>query len=307
MSWPPEVRRAATANGSPQKSQYPHSTNPIEISGQFQARSASPDARLQTSREWMRTRQGTRSASSSAPPLPLVPIEPDPAEPEAAAEGNRSARRAAAACLRLHQAETEIINEALADRGVDRFRRGSDFRRPPKNNVDRNFVDKVWRAATMIERKSWSCRAKGKHGGSLGAVAIEVLRTLLFVIRKSDGQLYPSLETIARLSRKSKQAIVTAIKVLERMGFLTVYRRVKRIDTPFGVRVVQDSNAYQFHLPTKGLGALAMAVFCRPSESTKLDAIKHQGENHTETASGNAATHRWWLLEPLQTGSGGWR
>jgi RIO-like serine/threonine protein kinase len=138
---------------------------------------------------------------------------------------------------------------------------------------------------------------------------------MLFVIKKVDGRLYPSLEAMATLSRKSKQAVVTAIKVLERMGFITVHRRVKRIQTPYGVRCVQDSNAYEFHLPTKGLGALAMAVFCpRHSESTKLDAIQHQIGNHTESDHGSAVKElgreeidRWWLAEALQTGNGGWR
>jgi hypothetical protein len=80
------------------------------------------------------------------------------------------------------------------------------------------------------------------------------------------------------------------------------------------VRVVQDSNAYEFHLPVGWLGALAMAVFCpRPSESTKLDAIKHKGENRKDelgkTVKGLSREEidRWWLAEPLQTGNGGWR
>jgi hypothetical protein len=81
-------------------------------------------------------------------------------------------------------------------------------------------VARVWFVAKMIEQKSWNCRAKGKHGGSIGAVGLEVLRTLLFVIKKVDGRLYPSLEAMAKLSRKSKQAVVTAVKVLERMGSL---------------------------------------------------------------------------------------
>jgi hypothetical protein len=144
---------------------------------------------------------------------------------------------------RLYEAEAEIINAGLSGRGVDRFRRGSDFRAPPRNNLDRNFVARIWFVAKMIEQKTWASRKKGKHGGEIGAVGLEVLRTLLYVIKKVDGRLYPSLEVIAKLSRKSKQAIVTAIKVLERMGFITIHRRVKRIKTPFGVRVVQDKRA----------------------------------------------------------------
>ena len=144
----------------------------------------------------------------------------------------------------------------------------------------------------MIERKSWAARAKGKHGGSLGPVAIEVLRTLLFVIKKVDGRLYPSYEALAKLSRKSKQAVVTAIKVLELMGFLTVHRRAKRVQTPIGIRVVQDSNAYEFHLPSKGLGALAMALFCPHSEYTKLDAIRLENKPSGQAAATSKVAFR---------------
>jgi hypothetical protein len=57
-----------------------------------------------------------------------------------------------------------------------------------------------------------------------------------------------------------------------------------------------------------------MAVFCRPSESTKLDAIKHTGESPTGSELGSAVKRladegvdRRWLPEPLQAGNGGWR
>ena len=68
----------------------------------------------------------------------------------------------------------------------------------------------------------------------------------------------------------SKPTVIKAIGRLALMGFLTVYRRIKRITTPFGIRVVQDSNAYDYHPPT-GLGALGWAIW-KPSESTKLSA-----------------------------------
>jgi hypothetical protein len=278
--------------------------------------SESNSARLQASREWMRARRLTPSASEAVSVLPNLADGP-PATP--IGEKHSEAHGEAAARRRLYEAEAEKIDAELAARGVGRFRRRSDFARPPKNNTDRNFIDKVWRAAHMLERKTWACRKKGKHGGELGTVALEVFRTLLYVIKKGNGELYPSLVTIAKLSRKSKQAVVNAIKVLVRMGFITIHRRVKRIETRFGLRCVQDSNAYTFHLPTGGLGALAMAVFCyRPSESTKLDAYKHKHENREESSSSNSGASaekrlgseevdRWWLVEPLQTGNGGWR
>jgi hypothetical protein len=273
----------------------------------------SSSERLQASREWLRARRSTCSPSEQVE----IHSDLDSVGGGRGGESNEwhsNAYRAAAACKQLHQAEAKIIDAALAGRGAGKFRRKSGFKDPPKNNVDRNFVARVWFVAKMIEQKSWNCRARGKHGGSIGAVGLEVLRTLLFVIKKVDGRLYPSLEAIAKMSRKSKQAIVAAIKVLERMGFITIHRRVKRIQTPFGVRVVQDSNAYEFHLPISGLGALAMAVFCPRSESTKLDANQHKHENREEIACGSAEkklcreeVDRWWLADLFQAGNGGFR
>jgi hypothetical protein len=218
--------------------------------------------------------------------------------------------------------DAEKIEAALQEeleRGPDflQYRRG-DFGRPPRNNLDRNYIARIFFVAQMIERKSWACRKKGKHGGTLGTVAIEVLRVLLFVVKKHGGELYPSYETLAVLCRKSRQAVITAIKVLERMGFITVHRRIKRINTPFGLRVVQDSNAYQFHLPVKGLGALAMAVFCPASESTKSAARKPEDtqgeENSRDQVRGEGErglprkdVDRWWLHDPLPMGNGSFR
>jgi hypothetical protein len=281
------------------------------------------DKRLQASRQWLQARQARQRAAGSAPEPaahpPPVDVRVESPKQGGGDETPSEADRAAAARRLLYEAEAEKIDVDLAARGVGRFRRRSDFARPPKNNTDRNFIDKVWRAAHMLERKTWACRKKGKHGGELGTVALEVFRTLLYVIKKDNGELYPSLVTIAKLSRKSKQAVVKAIKVLVRMGFISICRRVKRIQTPFGTRAVQDSNAYVYHLPRSGIGALAMAVFCyRPSESTKLDAYKHKHENREESSSSSTSgsvekrlcreeVDRWWLVEPFQTGNGGWR
>jgi hypothetical protein len=239
------------------------------------------------------------------------------------------AYRTAMELKRRFEDRAEEIDAALEkelEEGPDflKWHRGSMFKDPPRNNIDRNHLARIWFVAQMIERKSWICRnsKKRKRGGTLGTVAIELLRTMLFVIKKHNGQLYPSYETLAILSRKSRRAIVTAMKVLERMGFVTIHKRIKRIQTAIGPRVVQESNCYQFHLPKKGLGALAMSVFCPPSsECTKSTATKtgHTTGSSTDgakpdehvrggTASGQPMKEdRWWLHEPLATGSGGWR
>ena len=134
--------------------------------------------------------------------------------------------------------------------------------------TDRNFLTRVWFVALTLERKTWASREKGKHGGALGRSALELLRTLLFVVSKGEGKLYPSLDELARLARMSRQTVISAIERLKSLGFITVHRRIKRIRTSLGLRVVQDSNAYVYDLPT-GLGALGWATICR-SESKQF-------------------------------------
>jgi hypothetical protein len=227
------------------------------------------------------------------------------------------AYRAAAEMRRRHLGQTEEIDAALAEalaEGPDwaRCHRGSLFMDPPKNNLDRNHIARIWFVAQMIERKSWACRKKYAHGGTLGVVALDLLRTLLFIIKKQDGKLYPSYEALAMLTRKSRQAIITAMQVLERMGFVTVHRRIKRVMTPLGPKMVQDSNAYEFHLPVRGLGQLAMSIFCPPSSEYSKSAARSLNRQQQEESKANKGqpiekVDRWWLLEPLPTGNGGYR
>jgi hypothetical protein len=171
------------------------------------------------------------------------------------------------------RAQVDVAYQEALAAGPDftRYHRGSEFRHPPRVNTDRNFIARIMFMADVIERKSWAVKQKGKHGGALGRSALMVLRVMLFVVSKKDGGLYPSLETIAKLARMSKPTVIKAIATLVLMGFLTVYRRIKRITTPLGLRVVQDSNAYTYDMPG-GLGALAWAIW-RPAGSTARDFL----------------------------------
>jgi hypothetical protein len=164
-------------------------------------------------------------------------------------------------------AEIDAAYQQALAAGPDfsRYHRGSEFRHPPRVNTDRNFIARIMFMADTIERKSYAVREKGKHGGTLGRSALMVLRVLLFVVQKREGCLYPSLDTIGRLGRMSKPTVVKAISTLVLLGFVTVYRRIKRIMTPLGHRVVQDSNCYVYDLPG-GLGELAWAIW-KPADN----------------------------------------
>jgi hypothetical protein len=54
------------------------------------------------------------------------------------------------------------------------------------------------------------------------------------------------------------------------------------VRTPFGIKVAQDSNAYEYHLP-KGLGALAWAIF-RPASECKNSPARTDIDRKKEAA-----------------------
>lgn len=167
------------------------------------------------------------------------------------------------------------------ERGPDfkRYRRGSQLADAPQVNTDRNFLARVMFIADTIERKSWRNREKGKHGGRLGRSALTVLRVMLFVVKKHKGRLCPSYDHLARLARMSRRAVVNAVQRLKLMGFITIHRRCKRMRTEFGVRVVQDNNAYEYHMP-QGWGALAWSIFKPASECSNSTAIAVREHNN---------------------------
>ena len=72
--------------------------------------------------------------------------------------------------------------------------------------------------------------------------------------------------------------MITAMQVLQALGFVTIHCRVKRIQTAFGTRVVQDSNAYEYHPSAKMLGRLAWAVFGPSSECIQIVCKESQQE-----------------------------
>jgi hypothetical protein len=128
------------------------------------------------------------------------------------------------------------------------------------------------RQAREIERETYASRAKHKHGGGIGRMGMQLLEWFALVMwpRARNG-MYPSLAHIAEGARMSKESVVQALKTLELFGFLTIARRRKRIQTPLGVKVVQDTSCYVLSL-ARGLGELALSAIRKPSESTRPPA-----------------------------------
>ena len=172
------------------------------------------------------------------------------------------------------QAALDSSYEKTMREGPDflKVRANADFRRVPCGAYNKEAAAEIMKQAREIERETYTNRAKGKHGGEVGRMALQLLEWFCFVMwPKARFGMFPSLAHIANGARMSKQAVVDAMKVLQLYGFLTVEPRRKLIESPFGPKVVQDTNAYVLNL-AKGLGALALAMFgkkARPSESTR--------------------------------------
>ena len=160
-----------------------------------------------------------------------------------------------------------FYNEALAA-GPDfiNHRGKSEFRDAPKLKIDRNAFRRILNDLDAIERGTyWACRKSGKQG--LQRTAARVLKALLSLAWKY-GKACPSLDRLAHMAGVCKQTVVNCLKTLEFYGFIVRHRRIKRIPTPLGSKVVQDTNAYTIQ-EAQGPGALAAAVFRRTSESKK--------------------------------------
>jgi RNA polymerase-binding transcription factor DksA len=169
------------------------------------------------------------------------------------------------------RAFVEQLYEQAVEEGPDfiNYRAKSAFEAAPRLGIDRNAYARILNALDMIERGTYRhCREKGKQG--IPRTVARVLKALLNLALKY-GEVRPSLDGIKRLACVCKQTVVKCLKVLTLYGLVLVHRRIKRIRTALGFKVVQDTNAYTIQEP-KGLGALAASIFKRASESKKWSA-----------------------------------
>jgi hypothetical protein len=162
---------------------------------------------------------------------------------------------------------SRLYDEA-AERGPDfiNYRSNSAFQAAPRLGIDRNAYARILNALECIERGTYrNSREKGKQG--VPRTVARVLKALLNLALQY-GEVRPSLEGLGKLACVCKQTVVNCLKVLQLYGFVVVHRRIKRIRTPLGFKVVQDTNAYTIQEP-QGLGAMAVRLFRQASESRK--------------------------------------
>lgn len=108
-----------------------------------------------------------------------------------------------------------------------------------------------------------ACREPGTRNGPLGGVAIEVLDLFANLVNFRTGRLDPSIDFLMLKLRRSRDAIVRALKALRSHGFLDWLRRyVPTGNEGRGPQVQQTSNAYRLSLPARArkfLGRFGMA------------------------------------------------
>ncbi len=137
-------------------------------------------------------------------------------------------------------------------------RRHSHFKGRSEGRIwrptNRQEVQKILLAAKRYELAE---RQKGERTGPLGSVAIEVLEFFVNLVDFRTGRLEPSIDTIMGKVRRSRDAVVRALKALRAHGFLDWLRRYEPTGREgSGPQVQQASNAYRLSLPEKALRLL---------------------------------------------------
>lgn len=92
----------------------------------------------------------------------------------------------------------------------------------------------------------------GARSGPLGHVGIEIIELFANLIDYKSGRLDPSIDYLMRKLRRSRDAIVRALKALRDHGFLDWLRRYAPTGNyGRGPQVKQISNAYRLSLPAR--------------------------------------------------------
>lgn len=101
-------------------------------------------------------------------------------------------------------------------------------------------------------RYELGCKKPGARNGPLGSVAIEILELFANLVDFKSGRLDPSIETMMRHLRRSRDAIVRALKALRDHGFVDWLRRYVPCErNGRGPQVKQTSNAYRLTIPAR--------------------------------------------------------
>ncbi|UXT00628.1 helix-turn-helix domain-containing protein [Agrobacterium tumefaciens] len=141
--------------------------------------------------------------------------------------------------------------------------------------TDRQEVRRIVLAARRYEL---ACRQPGSRNGPLGGVAIEVLELFANLVNFRTGRLDPSIDFLMLKLRRSRDAIVRALKALRSHGFLDWLRRyVPTGNEGRGPQVQQTSNAYRLSLPARARQFLGRFGIAPPPPDDHAQAEAERG------------------------------
>ena len=150
--------------------------------------------------------------------------------------------------------------------------------------TNRQEVRQIVLAARRYEL---ACREPGSRNGPLGGVAIEVLELFANLVDFRTGRLEPAIETLMRMLRRSRDAIVRALKALRSHGFLDWLRRyVPTGNEGRGPQVKQTSNAYRLSLPARAKQFLGRFGVIPPPPD---DHVHAEAERQADTEAHRAS------------------
>ena len=108
--------------------------------------------------------------------------------------------------------------------------------------MPKKVATRLWHRARDFDRQT---RQRGKHGGALGHMALQVLHTLIFdFLNYASGRLDPSYAAIARKANVCARTVATALQKLKSLGILNWAQRSEEAWENGGFLLVQMTNAY---------------------------------------------------------------
>ncbi|SDL73792.1 helix-turn-helix domain-containing protein [Paracoccus chinensis] len=120
--------------------------------------------------------------------------------------------------------------------------------------TSRQEVQKIIKAAQRYELHG---RKPGRRNGPLGSIALEILALFGNLVSYKTGRLDPSLDWIMSKLKRSRDAVVRALKALRDHGFLNWLRRFEPTSNEGrSPQVRQVSNAYRLSAPKRALALL---------------------------------------------------
>ncbi|MCK8782718.1 helix-turn-helix domain-containing protein [Rhizobium sp. NTR19] len=152
--------------------------------------------------------------------------------------------------------------------------------------TDRQEVRRIVMAARRYELAT---RQPGTRNGALGPIALEILELFANLIDFRTGRLEPSLDTLMRMLKRSRDAISRALKALREHGFIDWLRRyIATGNKGRGPQLQQTSNAYRLSLPKRALQLLGRYGQSTPEPDDFLHARQSRAaeiEAHRQSLS----------------------